>query len=55
MTRHDKEPLLTEKCIIVALIKTLPDSDIVIQDISKQTIKAVIDRFRRLERETQRI
>jgi len=51
LMRHDNEPELTEKCVVMAFVKKLPEPETVIQDISMQTIRAIINRFERLERE----
>lgn len=49
--RHDNEPVLTEECVIVALVKNLSGPEAVIRDILMQTINTIVDWLRRLERE----
>ena len=52
LTRHDNEPALTQEAIIIVPIKNLPEPETVIRDIITQTIDTIINKSKRIEKET---
>lgn len=54
LTRHDNEPALTQEAIIIAPIKNLPEPETMIKDILTQTINAIINESKRIEKQASK-